>query len=67
MCAGSIGTLLFLGDALPDDYRVCRPQRAVLHDAVRIVVSYIEAQPDRADENCNGLAMAALSTAWPCP
>jgi hypothetical protein len=66
MCAGSIGTLLFLGDALPDDYRVCRPQGAVLYDAVRIVVSHIEAQPARGHENFNGLAMEALSNAWPC-
>src|SRR5215217_8945667 len=28
MCAGSLGTLLFLGDALPDQYRVCRPPEA---------------------------------------
>jgi hypothetical protein len=37
-----------------------------LHDAVRIVVSHIEAQPGRAHENLNGLAMEALSAAWPC-
>jgi hypothetical protein len=66
MCAGSIGTLLFLGDALPDQYRVCRPRGAVLHDAVGIVVSHIEAQPAREHENFNGLAMEALSAAWPC-
>jgi hypothetical protein len=66
MCAGSIGALLFLGDALPDNYRVCRPSGAVLHDAVRIVVSHIEAQPARGHENFNGLAMEALSAAWPC-
>ncbi len=66
MCAGSIGTLLFLGDALPYDYRICRPRGAVLHDAVRIVVSHIESQPARAQENFNGLAIEALSAAWPC-
>jgi hypothetical protein len=67
ICAGSIGTLLFLGDALPDDYRVCRPRGAVLDDAVRIVVTHIERQPRRLHENFNGLAMEALSAAWPCP
>lgn len=66
MCAGSIGTLLFLRDALPDDYQICRPRGAVLHDAVRIVVSHIEAQSGRGHENFNGLAMEALSAAWPC-
>jgi hypothetical protein len=38
----------------------------VLHDALRIVVSHIEAQPTRGHENFNGLAMEALSSAWPC-
>jgi hypothetical protein len=66
MCAGSIGTLLFLGDALPDQYRVCRPPGAVLNDALRIVVSHIEANPERMHENFNGLAMEALSAGWPC-
>jgi hypothetical protein len=66
MCAGAVGTLLFLGDDLPDDYRVCRPRGAVLHDALRIVVSHIEARPARGHENFNGLAMEALSAAWPC-
>lgn len=63
MCAGSLGTLLFLGDALPDDYRICRPRGAVLHDAVRIVVSHVEAQPERGHENFNGLSN---STCLPC-
>ncbi len=66
MCAGSLGTLLFLGDALPDQFRVCRPRGAVLHDALRIVVKHIEEQPSRGHENFNGLAMEALSSAWPC-
>jgi hypothetical protein len=67
ICAGSVGTLLFLGDALPDDYRVCRPRGAVLEDAVRIVVRAIDQQPHRMHENFNWLAMEALSRAWPCP
>ena len=51
----------------PDDYRVCHPRGAVLYDAVLIVVSHIEAQPERLHENFNALAMEALSRAWPCP
>jgi Rap1a immunity proteins len=66
MCAGSLGTLLFLGDALPDDVKVCRPKGAVLHDAVRIVVEFIDQHPPRQDEPFTILAMEALAAAWPC-
>jgi hypothetical protein len=33
------------GDALPDDYRICRPQGMV---PTTIAVSHIEAQPHQA-------------------
>ena len=66
MCVGSIGTLLFLGDALPDEYRICRPRGATIYDAVRIVVARVEDQPERRNDNFNMLAMEALSAAWPC-
>jgi Rap1a immunity proteins len=66
MCAGSLGTLLFLGDALPDEFKVCRPSGAVLHDAVRIVVEFADGRPARLHEPFTAVAMEALAVAWPC-
>ena len=71
MCIGSIATLLFLGDALPDEFRVCRPRGAVIYDAVRIVVQAIEKQPTRMgdqlqyarDGSARGCVAVPVSTA----
>jgi len=45
---------------------LCAPRDSTLRDAVRVVVQYIDAQPDRQQESFRALAREALTVAWPC-
>lgn len=65
-CGGSIDTLLFLGKALPEGFRVCKPNGVTSAQAVRIVVNFMQMNPQQLHEPFRILAMTALSQAWPC-
>jgi hypothetical protein len=45
---------------------VCAPAAFTDEQAVRIVVQYIDARPERQHENFSALALEALQAAWPC-
>jgi hypothetical protein len=40
--------------------------RVTINQAVRVVIAYIEARPDRMYEDFTDLALEALQAAWPC-
>jgi hypothetical protein len=62
-CVGAIETL----DAANADTRAfCAPPKTNNLDRVRIVVTYIEAQPNRGGEDFRILANEAMAKAWPC-
>jgi hypothetical protein len=65
-CGGTIGTLLFLGNALPEGFKVCRPKGASKQQAARVIVNYMQSNPATLHEPFQILAMTALSRAWPC-
>lgn len=65
-CGGTIDTLLFLGKALPDGFKVCRPKGATGSQAGRIVVLYMQSHPQDLHQPFRALAMIALHEAWPC-
>jgi hypothetical protein len=80
-CAGTIAGISFVGKDLRRlrlDYTsesgawitwvYCLdiPDKATLNQAVRVVVSYIEARPARMHESFAELALEALRAAWPC-
>jgi len=62
-CVGAIETL----DAANADTRAfCAPPKTNNLERVRIVVTYIEAQPNRGGEDFRILANEAMVKAWPC-
>ncbi|MCK1517128.1 hypothetical protein IVB22_32420 [Bradyrhizobium sp. 190] len=65
-CGGTIGTLLFLGNALPEGFKICRPKGSTKEQAARVIVSYMQSNPEDLHEDFRILAMTALSKAWPC-
>jgi hypothetical protein len=44
----------------------CPPEKSTSGQRVRVVVSYIEARPEKMHEDFRALALLALATAWPC-
>jgi hypothetical protein len=62
-CVGAIEVL----DALNSDTKLfCPPDNTDNLQRVRTIVSYIEARPDRKNEDFRLLANEAMAKAWPC-
>jgi hypothetical protein len=62
-CVGAVEVL----DALNSDTKLfCPPDNTDNLQRVRTIVSYIEARPDRKNEDFRLLANEAMAKAWPC-
>ena len=62
-CVGAVEVL----DALNADTKLfCPPDNTDNLQRVRTIVSYIEARPDRKNEDFRLLANEAMAKAWPC-
>jgi Rap1a immunity proteins len=74
ICSGTLRGIIFMGTGLrrpvSDDVRLTfcidHPDNGTPEQALRIVVSYIEARPARMHEPFVALALEALRAAWPC-
>lgn len=67
-CAGVVRGLLF--DASANRYgkaRFCRPPNVTVGQAVRVVVDQFDRNPTMLHLDFEALAVAAFTTAWPCP
>jgi hypothetical protein len=42
----TIATLLFLGNALPEGFKICRPKGSTKDQAARIIVNYMQSHPE---------------------
>jgi hypothetical protein len=62
LCLGRIQTIGEFGDF----FQVCMPDEAILGQAIRVVVAYIEQRSARMHEKFGLLAVEALQKAWPC-
>ena len=66
VCLGAVGTLMDASRLFAADLRFCVPAGATHEHAIKIVVSSLEAQPQRLNESFVELALEALGKAWPC-
>jgi hypothetical protein len=65
-CTGMILGILFVGRNLPLSARLCTPPDSTNKQALRVVVSFLDANPHRLHEPFGDLVIDALRTAWPC-
>ena len=66
-CAGALDALLYIGEVLEPDYRLCVPLRVSRHEIVSAVVKDIEAMRPEADRQAlKGLVLGILRLNWPC-
>jgi hypothetical protein len=66
MCVEVVSTVMFLGPSLNEPYTLCIPRGANPEQGVRVVVTYLEARPQRLRENFRALVREALASAWGC-
>src|SRR5262245_36209824 len=62
VCAGTVHAIA--GLALDSD--LCIPTEATVGQEIQVVVTYIDARPDRQHQDFRSLALEALKEAWPC-
>jgi hypothetical protein len=69
VCIGIIEAIDFMMSEYPPEEkekRSCPPAGVPLDQTVRVVITYIEARPQRMHENFKTLAIEAIHDAWPC-
>jgi len=66
LCLGIIVGISYVSDDMPEHLRSCRPDKVTNEQLVRVVISYVEARPERMHVNIKQLALEAFHRAWPC-
>jgi len=61
-CASAVRTMIYVATSRG----ICPPSGATVGQAVRVIVAYIDAHPERLHEQFEPLALEALQQAWPC-
>jgi Rap1a immunity proteins len=61
-CLGTLDGLTFFSR----EAGICPPEEGTMAQAVRVVVRYMEARPERLHEPFRQLAVDAMRAAWPC-
>jgi Rap1a immunity proteins len=65
-CIGIVKTLLFVGPRLQEPDKFCTPDGVTIEQGARVVLKYLNDNPDKNHQRPEGLAIAAFRKAWPC-
>jgi hypothetical protein len=66
VCSGIVHALAGVAQILPPNYQACIPATLTLRQLTLVVLKYIEARPQRMNEDFRVLSVEALHNAWPC-
>jgi len=61
-CASTVRTMIYVATSRG----ICPPSGATVGQAVKVIVAYIDARPERLHEQFEPFALEALQQAWPC-
>ena len=65
-CEGMIETTMLFSPNLPADVRACPPAQGSVLESAKVLLQYIDNNPDRLSEPGITLAIEAFRDAWPC-
>jgi Rap1a immunity proteins len=65
-CEGMIETAMFFSPNLPPDVRACPPAQGSILESARVLLRYLDQNPDRLNVPGITLAFEAFRDAWPC-
>ncbi|WFU24308.1 Rap1a/Tai family immunity protein [Bradyrhizobium sp. CB1717] len=65
-CEGMIETAMLFSPNLPAGVRACPPAQGSALESAKVLLQYIDNNPDRLSEPGITLALEALRDAWPC-
>jgi hypothetical protein len=66
-CEGMVETAMLFSPNLPADVRACSPGQGSILESVKVLLQYLDNNPDRLNEPGITLAFEAFRDAWPCP
>ena len=65
-CFGQIAALASVARFLPEPITSCPPAEVTYGQVGRVIVAFLEANPNRTHEDFTYLAIEAFREAWPC-
>ncbi|WP_371260821.1 Rap1a/Tai family immunity protein [Bradyrhizobium sp. Cp5.3] len=65
-CEGMIETAMIFSPNLPANVRACPPAQGSPLQSAKVLLRYVDGNPDRVSEPGITLALEALRDAWPC-
>lgn len=65
-CEGMIETAMLFSPNLPAEVRACPPAQGSALESAKVLLQYIDNNPDRLSEAGITLALEAFRDAWPC-
>ena len=65
-CEGLLETAMFFSPNLPADVRACPPAQGSLLESAKVMLRYLDKNPDRVKEPGITVAIEAFRDAWPC-
>src|ERR1700737_3804760 len=65
-CEGMIETAMLFSPNLPADVRACPPAQGSVLESAKVLLRYLDNNPDRLNEAGITLAIEAFRDAWPC-
>ena len=65
-CEGMIETAMFFARNLPADVRSCPPAQGSVLERAKVLLRYLDNNPDRMSDAGITLTFEALRDAWPC-
>jgi Rap1a immunity proteins len=65
-CEGMIETAMLFSPNLPADVRACPPAQGSTLQSAKVLLRYLENNPDRLNEPGITIAIEAFRDAWPC-
>ena len=65
-CEGMIETAMLFSPNLPADVRACPPAQGSVLQSAKVLLRYLDNNPDRVNEPGITIAIEAFRDAWPC-
>jgi hypothetical protein len=65
-CEGMVETAMLFSPNMPADVRACPPGQGSILESVKVLLRYLDNNPDRLNEPGITLAIEAFRNDWPC-
>lgn len=65
-CEGMLETAMVFSPNMPADTRACAPAQGSALESAKVLLRYLDKNPDRLNEAGVTVAIEALRDAWPC-